>query len=133
LNIALKVIVGLVALLFAFMGTGLVFGPETASAQYGLEATGAVGFSTLRGDFGGMFFAAAVMLVLGLWRGNTVWFLAVAVLMIAIALGRVVGFAVEGAVGQTITPLVAELVIAAVLYAAHVRLRAGQAGAFALG
>ena len=55
------------------------------------------------------------MLVLGVVRGNTTWFLAVAVLMGLIAFGRLVGFAVDGTDQATVTAFVAELIIIAVL------------------
>ncbi len=122
MNLALKIVIGLIALLFLVMGGGLLIDPASATAQFGLESTGVVGLSTLRGDLAGMFLASALMLALGLVRGNTTWVLAVAVLMALIAFGRLVGFVADGADPATVTAFVAELVIVALLYLGHRRL-----------
>ena len=122
MQIAIKIIVGLMALLFTLMGLNLMFNPESALVQFGVEAAGMHGLSTLRGDLGGMFLGAAVMLGWGVLRGRTTLFLAVAVLMGAIAFGRVIGFVADGANGQVIMPFVVELVMVVVLVFAHVRL-----------
>ncbi len=122
--IAFKVLIGLLAALFLYMAFGMIFTPVAASGSLGIEALDLTGMSTLRGDVGGMFLACGVMLVLGLVRNNTLWFLPVALLMATIALGRLVGFAAEGVSSTAMTNFVAELVIIAVLMLAHRRLRA---------
>ncbi|MDH3641800.1 MAG: DUF4345 family protein [Gammaproteobacteria bacterium] len=122
MQIAIKIVVGLMALLFTLMGLNLMFNPESAPVQFGIEAAGMHGLSTLRGDLGGMFLGAAVMLGWGVLRGRTTLFLAVAVLMGAIAFGRIIGFVADGANGQVIMPFIVELVMVVVLVFAHVRL-----------
>ena len=52
-------------------------------------------------------------------RHETTWFLAVAILMAAAALGRIVGIAIDGFDKAVLPPLVIELVIGGVLLAAH--------------
>ena len=122
MQIAIKIVVGLMALLFTLMGLNLMFNPESAPVQFGIEAAGMHGLSTLRGDLGGMFLGSAVMLGWGVLRGRTTLFLAVAVLMGAIAFGRVIGFVADGANSQVIMPFIVELVMVVVLVFAHVRL-----------
>ncbi len=122
MQIAIKVVVGLMAALFLVLGVGVMFDPTTAPAQFGVEALGPVGMSTLRGDLGGMFLGSAVMLAWGILRGRTTLFLAVAVLMGAIAFGRSIGFVVDGANPRVITAFVVELVMVVILVFAHVRL-----------
>ncbi len=122
MQIAIKIVVGLMALLFVLLGFGVMFNPASAPGQYGVEALGIVGQSTLRGDLGGMFVGSAVMLAWGILRGQTMLFLAVAVLMGTIACGRLVGFVVDGANTQTIAPFVVELVMVVILVFAHMRL-----------
>ena len=53
--------------------------------------------------------------------GETVWLLAVALLMGAAAIGRVVGIAADGYDKAVLRPLVAEVVISAVDVLAHIR------------
>lgn len=122
MELALKIIIGLMALLFLVLGAPLMYDPAAASAQLGVEALGIVGNSTLRGDVGGMFVASAVLLVWGIVQGRTTLFLAVAVLMGSIAFGRLIGFVADGANGQVIMPFVVELVMVVILVFAHVRL-----------
>ena len=122
MQIAIKIVVGLMAVLFVVLGFGAMFNPAGAPAQFGLEALGITGLSTLRGDIGGMFLASAVMLGWGILRGQTMLFVAVAVLMGAIAFGRLVGFIVDGANAQVIAPFVVELVMVVILTFAHMRL-----------
>ena len=59
------------------------------------------------------------MLVLRLVTGQTTWFLAVAILMAGVILGRIVGVVRDGLDKAVIPPLVIELVIGSVLLAAH--------------
>ncbi|MCZ6710311.1 MAG: DUF4345 family protein [Gammaproteobacteria bacterium] len=122
MQIAIKVVVALFAVLFVVLGAGVMLDPSSAPAQFGVESLGLVGSSTLRGDLGGMFIGAALMLAWGLLSGRTTLFLAVAVLMGSIAFGRTIGFFVDGANGQVIMPFVVELVMVVILVFAHLRL-----------
>ena len=124
MNLVLKILIGLVCLLFLSLGVPAMFAPESMTAQLGLSVDNLTGLSTLRGDIGGMFMACVVMLVLGLVRGETLWFLAVALMMLLIALGRGIGLVVDGVDQTTVTPFVTELIIAALLIVAHRRLAA---------
>ena len=122
MNLALKIAIGLVALLLLYMGLNLMFMPLDQAANFGLEVVGTLGLSSLRGDFGGMFVAGALMLSAGLIWGNTMWYLAVAVLMLMIAAGRAVGFVFDGVTQAALPPFISELVIAAILVLAHRRM-----------
>ncbi len=117
-------LVGLFALLFVYLGFGFVVDPAAAAAGIGLEPTGNAGFSTLRGDIGGLFFGSAALLVYGLIRNNAMAFIAVAVYMGVIATLRLVGFAQEGTSDSAVTAFVVELVMVAVLWFAAKRLPA---------
>jgi hypothetical protein len=122
MQIAIKIVVGMMALMFLALGLGAMLNPGNAPDQFGVEALGMVGLSTLRGDLGGMFLGSAGLLSWGILRGQTMLFVAVAVLMGSIAFGRLIGFVVDGANGDVIGPFVIELVMAVVLVFAHVRL-----------
>jgi hypothetical protein len=122
MQIAIKIVVGLMALLFLALGFGAMFNPANAPMQFGIEAAGITGLSTIRGDLGGLFIGSAVILAWGVLRGQTMMFLAVAVLMGTIACGRLVGFVVDGASSDVMTPFVIELVMVVVLVFAHMRL-----------
>lgn len=116
MELALKVIVGLFALLFLFMGVGFMFDPGGNAASLALTPLGEHGLNTIRGDLGGLFIGATLLLALGILQRKGEWLLAVALIMSAIALGRLVGFVLDG--GATQATLVAfgfEVVIAIVM------------------
>ena len=119
MKIALKIVVGVISLLLLFLGLGAVIEPSVSATQFGLTPNGIVGLSTLRSDIGGMFVTGGVLLALGLVRRQTLWFLAVALLMGFIALGRLVGFVVDGFDQRLLMPFIFELVFVVVLVVAH--------------
>lgn len=109
-----KVVPGLVALLFLVMGVNFMLDPASGAAQVAVTPIGADGLNTIRGDLGGLFLSCAVLTIIGMVRNQGTWFLAVAVLMLVIAGGRLIGFVVDGAPGQaTLTAFLFELGIAA--------------------
>ena len=117
-----RVLVGLLALLFIGYGLIYMFNPTDLAPLMGIEAKDVLGVSTLRADVCGMFLAIGLMLAAGLWRGDTTWFLAAAVLVGAIMLGRIVGIVADGHTRMVVANLVTEVVIVAILLGAHRRL-----------
>ncbi len=124
MKIALKILVGLSALLLLVMGLNAMFAPSGAAAGFGLTPEGALGLSTIRSDLGGMFITGGALLALGVVRGQTLWFLAVALLMGLIALGRLVGFAIDGYDQRLLLPLIFEIVFVVLFVVAHRQLGA---------
>lgn len=125
MEMSLRIVVVLIGLLFAFMGLNLMFNPLGSAEGMGLTPIGELGLNTLRGDLGGLFLASTVLLSIALIQRRAEWFLAVAVLMSAIALGRIVGFVLDGNPSDaTLTALGFEIVITAVLIFASRRLAA---------
>lgn len=125
MDIALKIVVSLIALLFLFMGGSLMLTPAAAVAGFAVSPEGADGLNTVRADLGGMFLFACIVLVLGLMQRRAECFLAVALLMALIAAGRLLGFVVDGSPGpQPIQYFVAEVVIVGLLVLAGRRLAA---------
>ncbi|MEZ5550571.1 MAG: DUF4345 family protein [Pseudomonadales bacterium] len=114
--LTMKILVGLIALLFLSMGGNLLLNPGEAAASFALTPVGEAGLNTLRSDFAGLFLASCLFLILGLVQGRGVWLQVVAILMLLIAAGRLLGFVVDGApVPANIQAFVAEIVIAAIL------------------
>ena len=121
----LKIVGGLLALLFLFSGVKFMLDPVGGPEGLGIEASGPAGFNSIRGIFGGMFLTAGVLIVLGFTMRRPDWLLAVAILMLLIALGRLVGFVFDGTPGsQEVGGFVLEIVAAAVLIAASRKLAA---------
>ena len=96
-----------------------MFAPRRMVNNFAVEPVGAVGHSTIRSVIGGLFLASVALLVIGLTTGQTLGYVAVAILMGIVAFGRVVGILADGFVKEVLAPLVVELVIIAVLISAH--------------
>lgn len=125
MTLTLKIVSGLFALLFLFMGAGFMFDPTGSAVGVGLSPLAELGLNTLRGDMGGLFLASTALIGLGIFLKRGDWLLAVAILMLFIAAGRLIGFVIDGNPTQpTLTAFGFEIVIAAVLYATSSRLTA---------
>ena len=118
----LQVLNGLLVALFVGSGLFWMFAPGILLQMMGIEVVNIVGMSTLRGDISGMFLASGLMLAAGLWTRNTAWFLAVAVLMGAIMLGRLIGLAMDGVSAMAIQNLITEVIVLAITLGAHRKL-----------
>ena len=123
MQLTAKIIPGLIALLFLFMGINFLFDPVAGAQQMSVEPIGTHGLNTLRGDFGGLFLTCGVLLVIGIVKTQGQWFIAVAVAMGLIALGRLFGFVLDGSPSQaTLTAFGVEIVIAIALVFSSSRL-----------
>lgn len=124
MDMALQILVGLFCVPLTLFGLKSMFKPTSMLEDLAVEPKGIPGSSTVRGMMGGLFLASSGMMGAGLATGETTWFLAVAVLMFLVAVGRLVSLATDGYDKAVVRPIVVELIIVAVLVAAHVRLGA---------
>ena len=85
MDLTLKVLAGLFALLFIFMGVGFMLDPLGNAASLAVTPLGEHGLNTLRGDLGGLFLASAALILLGVFQRKGEWLVAVAVFMLFIA------------------------------------------------
>ncbi|MFT4627943.1 MAG: ribosome-associated toxin RatA of RatAB toxin-antitoxin module [Myxococcota bacterium] len=120
--------VALVGLLFLGLGLALMVSPEAMVEAFGVQPDGLLATATMRANLGGMFVGSAAVLGLGLASGDTTWFLAVAVLMGAVAVGRLFGFALDGVDATTGPPIGVELAVAGLLLVAHAQVPKWQRG-----
>jgi len=109
------VFVALYALLFAALALGFWAAPEVAAQRLHLEAVGAAGLSTLRGDLGGLFLALAGLCAVGLLRRQRLLLLAAAAVLAGIVAGRLIGFLLAGVSAEVFGPLAVEVAGATVL------------------
>ncbi len=114
---ALKGLVGVVALLLGLLGLRWMFAPEGAAAELSMVLEGVAALNTARGDLGGMFVVGAVMCGLGLWSGEGRWLQAVAIVIGCVAGGRVVGLVLDGFATSTLMPIGIEVTMVAILLA----------------
>jgi hypothetical protein len=105
----------------AFTGVGIRFwlAPEAAARDFGLEAADAAGLVALRADLGGLFLGLALLVWAGAWvERRRPFLLAAAVVLLAIAAGRLVGGALSGTATIGAAELAVELGAASTLFLA---------------
>ncbi|USD42530.1 DUF4345 family protein [Vibrio sp. SCSIO 43135] len=121
MDMTLQILVGLATLMLTGLGIMSMFAPHKMIANFALEPVGKAGLNTIRSVIGGLFLASVTMLALGLISGDTEGYFFVAIIMLAVAVGRVVGLALDGFDKAVIPPLLLEVVIASVLLFAHMK------------
>ena len=122
MELTIEIFVGLAGAFLLGLGIMSMFAPKKMVSNFAVEPIGAAGLSSIRSVFGGLFLACVALLAFGLASGQTLAFVAVAIVMSAVAFGRIIGIIVDGADKAVIPPLVVEVVIAAVLAAAYLQL-----------
>ena len=121
MELVIRGLVGPIALMMLALGTIPMFAPRKAVDKHFIEPVGIAGLNTIRSMIGGTFLASFVMLVIGLATGQTIWYLAVAVFMGVVAVGRVISILIDGYQKALFVPLVAEVLIVVVLVVAAVQ------------
>jgi len=121
MDITLQILVGIATIMLSWLGIMSMFAPQKMVTNFSIEPVGKAGLNTIRSVFGGLFLASVAILVLGLTSGDTEGYLFVAIIMIAVAFGRVVGLFIDGFDKAVIPPLVLELVIAGILWFSHMK------------
>jgi hypothetical protein len=119
MDLTLQILVILATVALSGLGVMSMFAPRRMVANFAVEPVGTAGLSTIRSVIGGLFLASVALLVAGLTTGQTLGYVAVAILMGAVAAGRVVGILADGFDKAVLPPLVVELVIIAILLSAH--------------
>ena len=122
MKLPLKIVVGLLAIPLLVGGAKAMFDPTALIDRIGVAPSGVVGLSTIRGALGGLLMGSGAMILTGLIRKNTEWFLAVALLMTVATIGRLVGLGLDGVDPGAVTPAVVEAVIVAVMALAYMKL-----------
>ncbi|WP_299667812.1 DUF4345 family protein [uncultured Ruegeria sp.] len=120
----LIILVILATLMLSGLGIMSMFAPRRMVANFAIEPVGTAGLNTIRSVIGGLFLASVALLVIGLTTGQTLGFVAVAILMAVVAVGRIVGILADGFDKAVLPPLAVELVIIAVLITAYYQLSA---------
>ena len=109
--IGLRIVLSLLGLLCLFMGMSFLIDPAGAGGDFGLEAPGPQGLSSIRGDLTAFFWVSGGSLILGAWRGDATLLYVAAALMGIVFMGRVVGLSVDGTYEGWFAPMIAEAVM----------------------
>ena len=111
--IALRIVLGLLGLLFVWIGLGFLTFPQVSGGDFGLEAIGNRGLSSIRADFTAFFCVSGGALILGAWRRNGGMLLVTAALMGITLAGRAVSLALDGPYDGWLAPMTVEAVAVA--------------------
>ncbi|MEM6988087.1 MAG: DUF4345 family protein [Pseudomonadota bacterium] len=104
------------------LGTVSMFAPKRMVTNFAIDPIGKAGLNTIRSLAGGLFLACVAMLIIATTTDQKLGYVAVALVMGAVAVGRIVGLITDGFEKAVVPPLVVELVIIAILLSAYTRL-----------
>ncbi|WP_253895528.1 DUF4345 family protein [Vibrio sp. THAF190c] len=121
MDTVMNTLVGVIALVLTGLGIMSMFVPKKMLANFALEPIGKVGMNTIRSVMGGLFLASVYIIAAGFFNNDTDGYFFVAVVMLAVAAGRVVGLVLDGFDKAVVPPLVLELVIASILLFVHMK------------
>ena len=124
----LRVLAGLVGAVFLLMGLTFLLAPGRLMVQFGVFPSSNAGFSTLRGDLGGLFLGAALLTLAGVVRASRQWLSVSALFIGLVAFGRILSLLFDGFSSEALQALVAELVMVGVLLSAALSVRPGSMG-----
>lgn len=106
--IALRVALSALGLLFVFMGVGFLTDPVGSGANFGLNAAGPQGLSSIRGDMTAFFWVAGASLIIGAWRSNASLLYVGAALMGIVFLARALSAGIDGTYEGWYLPMAVE-------------------------
>jgi len=98
------------------LGLAAMFAPSTMYDMLNLKPEGTFGINTVRADIGGMLVSSALMIWIGLWRGNPTWFSATILVMITLLVGRTISTIADGFTTAAIPAIAVEIYTVTVLY-----------------
>ena len=122
MNKGIKIFIGLLSIPLFVLGLKTMFDPTSMIEKWGMDPLGLTGLNSLRSMFPGILVGGGLMMQMGIWKKNTTWFLAAALLMGVVAFGRILSFAIDGFDPASVPPTVVELLALAVLVFADKKL-----------
>lgn len=111
----LSAVILLGAILDGVLGFGFLSNPAKSGADFGLEATGAMGLSAMRGDFTAFFWVAAGFMAVGAWQKRGDLLVAPLALFLVAVSGRALNLAMVGPYEGWWQPMLVETLHVAVL------------------
>lgn len=121
MNLLLKVIVALPALLFIVLGVRWLVDPAAIAPEFGMTALTGAGLSTQVGDLSAFFLTLGLCILTGLVTGNRTWFYPPVMLLLLATLGRLIAWLVHDA-ALALPMILVEVIVSALLLLASARL-----------
>ena len=112
---ASRILVGLVAAFFIFMGLNFWFMLDTAVTSFGFGPDGLIGRASVRADVGGFFLGGGIIAAMAAWKRCSTLATASLILVATAITGRIVSLVLDGAAPGGTPPMVVEAVMIAIL------------------
>lgn len=111
MNLVIRALLGVAGLLAVLVAVGFWFDPDTLAGRFGISAQGALGYSTLRADFGALFGGVGLFTIASAVR-NSARLLSAPLLLIGVGLcGRLLTIALTGYDATMLQPVIVEIVL----------------------
>ena len=115
MELALRILLRLLALGMLIGAVGFIFNPAAMEADFAVRALETHGMGTLRGDLGGTFLMLAIFTFHGSRPGSAAWLAVPLVFMLTVLFGRVVHIVLDGVTDPAIRSTIIELIAVAIL------------------
>ena len=119
----LKILIVILALLIIVLGLKTMIDPTSMIEKWGMDPIGNTGLNSLRSMFPGILLGGGAMMITGVWKRDTTWFLATALMMAIVAFGRLLSFVLDGFDSSSVPPTVYEIVVVFLMIFAHKKFR----------
>lgn len=110
MQIAVRVILGLLGLLYLFVGSQFLLSPVETGGDFGLAPKGNAGLSTIRADMTAFFWVSGGALLLGVWKQRGSVLYVTAALMGIVFAARCLSLVLDGTYEGFAPPMAFEAV-----------------------
>ena len=117
----LKIVVALLALVFASIGFRWLVAPEGVAAEFGMTLMQGLGLSSQIGDLGAFFLSLAIFILLALTTGRRTWYYPPIILLGLTAIMRTMAWMFHDA-SLAVDMIAVEIIACVVLYLGSLRL-----------
>ena len=121
MNKILKIVVALLALVFASIGFRWLVAPEGVAAEFGMTLMQGLGLSSQIGDLGAFFLSLAIFILLALTTGRRTWYYPPIILLGLTASMRTMAWMFHDA-SLAVDMIAVEIIACVVLYLGSLRL-----------
>jgi len=115
MNKVLKIVVALLAVVFASIGLRWLVAPEGVAAEFGMTLMEGLGLSSQIGDLGAFFLSLAIFILLALTSGRRSWYYPAIILLGLTAIMRTMEWMFHGA-SLALDMIAVEIIACVVLY-----------------
>jgi len=115
MNKVLKIVVALLAVVFAAIGLRWLVAPEGVAAEFGMTLMEGLGLSSQIGDLGAFFLSLAMFILLALTSGRRSWYYPAIILLGLTAIMRTMAWMFHGA-SLALDMIAVEIIACVVLY-----------------